>query len=180
VVQRDQVRGRRKGGSNENPWLTLDLANLADRYGPLLDEVIGVLVEHEVKAEHRYSVRDIVHEYLLNHTLHGTSPHGPGKLEIGTDDDYIYIRVSGEALRTQVQRMQRVLSNFHDKSSDELLAEHAARFQDLGDKPSDTPGAGLGLLLVAALSSKPPDLNIAPGEPLSWYELSARVFTGSC
>jgi len=169
-----------RSGAEESLWLTLDLSSLSDHYGPALDEVVRILVARDVPAELRYSVRDIVLEYLLNWTLHSAPPPTVANLELGMNDAHIYIRLCGEAQHPHVRRMQRTLSELSDKSSDQLWEEHAARFRNFGDKPSDAAGAGLGLLLVAALSSKPPDLTMAPGEPRSWYELSARVFIGKC
>jgi len=133
----------------------IDIKALGGRYGHLINEVVEKLAQAGVDARRNCSVKDIVLEYLHNIELHKRDTPDPSALpviEIRKKDDSITVVMEGTGTEDDIKRMNDIIESLKGKSSEAIWEELGKR--SFAEKPFDTPGAGLGLLTIAALSSR--------------------------
>lgn len=133
----------------------IDIKALGGRYGHFINEVVERLAQAGVDARRNCSVKDIVLEYLHNIEIHRRDAHHPPVLpviEIRKKDDSIMVVMEGIGTEDDIKRMNNIIQSLEGKSNEAIWEELSRR--SFAEKPFDTPGAGLGLLTIAALSSR--------------------------
>src|SRR5262249_35154087 len=103
------------------------------------------------------AVKDIVLEYLHNMGLHRPDPEKPSPLPVIEIKDIgvaITVTMEGTARKDDMQPMEWIVKELSERSNEALWKELKQRSFSDTSKPFETPSAGLGLLTVAALSSR--------------------------
>jgi hypothetical protein len=134
----------------------IDIEALGGHYGHFINEVVQKLAEAGVDAGRNCSVKDIVLEYLHNIELHKRHTQNPPVLpviELRKNGDSVIVAMEGIGTEDDINRMNEIIQGLEGKSNEAIWKEISKR--SFAEKPSfETPGAGLGLLTIAALSSR--------------------------
>lgn len=122
----------------------------------ILKRLPDIIPENEVGNLRWEAAADTFLELFANFTLHPMPQEIPARrvIEIGRVGELVYVTAEGGTSEDDLERLESAVESTRNRSSEELLAERNKKVFS-GDVPHERGGAGVGVLTIAALASRP-------------------------
>ncbi|MBU3889304.1 hypothetical protein [Methylosinus sp. KRF6] len=156
--------GRSELDPHENVLLSADRSDLADggKMNALFEDVDRLLTERRVDKSAIYATKNIILELAGNAVLHGApSASRPELLVLSEHGDLLRIWMFGYGRRGQIERLERIIKLVGEMAKppmhrEALLSRRSKSILARShSEPSKDLGGSVGVMTIAALSSRP-------------------------